>query len=623
MQEDIIRSVMEGNDTLALLPTGGGKSVCFQVPGLAKEGICVVISPLIALMKDQVENLTKKGIKAVAITSAMHKREIDIALDNCVYGHIKFLYLSPERLETEIVKVRLQRMKINLIAIDESHCVSQWGYDFRPSYLKIAALKELLPGIPFLALTATATKIVVEDIQEKLLFKKKNVFQISYERKNLAYVVLREEDKLARLVKIATNVKGTGIVYVRNRKKTQEIAEYLVSSLKPSYQGEKVADFYHAGLDAQTRDGKQNDWINNKTRIIVCTNAFGMGIDKPDVRFVVHLEMPDSIEAYFQEAGRAGRDERKAFAILLYNASDPFDLQRSILMSYPSLEEIKQTYQALANFYQIATGAGLGITFDFNITKFCETYNLQVITVYNSLKFIAREGYISLTDAFYQSSQVKMELKKDELYKFQIENAQYDGFIKLMLRSYPGFFDNFIKINEYDIAQKANTKKENIVKRLEFLHQNKILTYIPQTDLPQLTFTQERVDAKDLTLKKENFEMLKSRAIERMEAIVDYAESDHWCRSQHLLAYFGETDTYRCDHCDVCLEENKRVLHTDEFENISTQIKEILALQPLELKDLASKITDASDDKILHTIRWMIDNKQLTHNSDKKLSLVV
>jgi ATP-dependent DNA helicase RecQ len=380
LQEEIINAVLNGKDTLALLPTGGGKSICFQVPAMLKEGICIVVSPLIALMKDQVDNLLNKGIKAIAITSSMHKREIDIALDNCIHGNIKFLYLSPERLETEIVQVRLQKMNISLIAIDEAHCISQWGYDFRPSYLKIELLRELLPKTPVLALTATATKEVVKDIQEKLHFKKENVFQESFERKNVAYIVLNEEDKLARLLKLATNVKGTGIVYVRNRKTTQDIANYLISN-------QLSADFYHAGLDTKTREQKQNNWIQNKTRIIVCTNAFGMGIDKPDVRFVAHIDLPDSLEAYFQEAGRAGRDGKKSFAVLLYNASDKINLERNIELNFPTIDEIRQTYQALANYYQIATGAGLGTTYNFDITAFCDNYKLQAITVFNSLKF--------------------------------------------------------------------------------------------------------------------------------------------------------------------------------------------------------------------------------------------
>ncbi len=613
-QEEIINSVLAGNDTLALLPTGGGKSICFQVPAICKDGICIVVSPLIALMKDQVENLVKKGIKAIAITSGMHKREIDIALDNCVHGKIKFLYLSPERLETEIVKVRLQKMNVNLIAIDESHCISQWGYDFRPSYLKIELLREILPKVPVLALTATATKEVVKDIQEKLHFKKSNVIQKSFERKNVAYILLNEEDKLARLVKIANNVKGTGIVYVRNRKKTQEIASYLKSH--------KIeADFYHAGLDTKTRDIKQSKWINNESRVIVCTNAFGMGIDKPDVRFVVHIDLPDSLEAYFQEAGRAGRDERKAFAILLYNNGDKIELQRNVELSFPSMDDIRQTYQALANFYQIPAGSGLGSTYSFDIAAFSDNYKLQPITVFNCLKFIEREGYILLSDAFFQPARIKLELNREDLYKFQISNPAFDVFIKMLLRSYAGLFDNFEKVNEYDLAKKLNAKQEEVVKKLNFLHQNKIITYAPQTELPQLTFTMPRLDTKDLFLSKENFSSLKKRAIERMESVLNYAESTHKCRSQLLLAYFGEIETEVCGQCDVCLEEKRKVLHTDEYENISNQIKQLLAVHPMELKMLINSITDVHEDKIIHTIQLMVDNEQLKYNEQNLLYL--
>ncbi len=614
LQEDIINSVLQGNDTLALLPTGGGKSVCFQVPALVKEGICIVVSPLIALMKDQVENLQSKGIKAIAITSAMHKREIDIALDNCVYGNIKFLYLSPERLESEIVKVRLQKMNINLLAIDESHCISQWGYDFRPSYLKIELLRELFPDVPVLALTATATPEVVKDIQEKLHFKKPNVLQKSFERKNLAYVVLHEEDKLARLVKIANKLHGTGIVYVRNRRKTQDIANYLKSN-------SISADFYHAGLDSVARDHKQSDWMNNKTRIIVCTNAFGMGIDKPDVRFVVHIDLPDSIEAYFQEAGRAGRDGQKSYGILLYNNGDKIDLERNVETSFPSIEEIKQTYQALANYYQIAAGAGLGITFNFNISAFCDTYKLNAITVFNSLKFIEREGYISLTDALHQPSKIKLELNREDLYKFQITNPSLDNFIKLLLRSYSGLFDNFVKIDEWDLAKKTNTTRDEIIKKLNYLQQHKLLSYAIQTELPQLTFEQERIDVKNLTLSKENFSLLKKRALIRMEAVIHYADSNHKCRSQILLAYFGETNTYRCNLCDVCLEENKTTLHTDEFENIGIQIIQLLSVHPMPLTMLVNSVTDFNENKILRTIQLMLDHNQLAYDNENKLFL--
>ena len=608
-QEEIIDSVLQGNDTLALLPTGGGKSICFQVPALVKEGICIVISPLIALMKDQVDNLVNKGIKAVAITSNMHKREIDIALDNCVHGAIKFLYLSPERLETEIVKVRLQKMNVNLIAIDESHCISQWGYDFRPSYLKIEAIRELLPNIPILALTATATTIVVKDIQEKLRFKKTNVFQKSFERKNLSYVVIHEEDKLLRLLKIGNNLKGVGIVYVRNRKKAQDVASYLVSN-------KIAADFYHAGLDPQIREQKQINWMQNKMRIIVCTNAFGMGIDKPDVRFVVHLDLPDSLEAYFQEAGRAGRDEEKAYAILLYNNGDKLETERIVNTSFPSIEEIKQTYQALANYYQMPTGSGAGVTLNFDIVVFCDTYKLQALTVYNCLKFIEKEGYISTSDNLSQASRIKFEINRDDLYKFQIASPAFDSFIKLLLRSYSGLFENFVKINEFELSKKSNTSREEIIKKIQYLQKYNVLTYAAQSDKAQLTFEKERVDVKNLSISKNNLQVLKQKAIERLEAVINYAESKKKCRNQILLAYFGETDSYNCNQCDICLEENKKTLHVDEFEAISRQVKELLSMHPMTLSKLINALTEGTEDKRIRTIQWLLDNNQLKYKED-------
>lgn len=614
LQEEIILSVMDGRDTLALLPTGGGKSICFQVPALAQQGLCIVVSPLIALMKDQVDNLTKKGIKAIAITSAMHKREIDIALDNCVHGAIKFLYLSPERLETEIVKMRLTKMNINLIAVDESHCISQWGYDFRPSYLKLENLRELLPAVPILALTATATPEVVKDIQEKLRFKKGQVLQKSFERKNLSYVVSTEEDKLLKLVKIINNVSGSGIVYVRNRKKTQDITGYLISN--------KIsADFYHAGLQPHVRNAKQSNWILNKIRVMVCTNAFGMGIDKSDVRFVVHLDIPDSIEAYFQEAGRAGRDEQKAFAVLLYNKSDELDLQRNLETSFPSLDEIRQTYQALVNYYQMPTGSGAGVTVNFDLVHFCDTYKLQPVTVFNSLKFIEREGYISLSDAMYQPSRIKLEMNREDLYKLQLSNPSMDVFIKLLLRSYAGLFDNFVKISETELSKKTNSKPGDIIKKLNTLHQQKVITYIAQTELPQLTFERARVHTNDLSFAKENFAWLKKRAEERVAAMLYYATSSHKCRSRLLLEYFGETVNHPCQQCDVCLEASRKTVHTDEFEDISRQVKSLLALHSMHLSDLVDAVTDFQEDKILFTIRWMIDNDQLKYSDDHLLFL--
>jgi ATP-dependent DNA helicase RecQ len=614
MQEEIIQSVLDGNDTLALLPTGGGKSVCFQVPALVREGICIVVSPLIALMKDQVDNLQKKGIAAIAITSAMHKREIDIALDNCVYGQIKFLYLSPERLGSDIVQARLKKMKVSLIAVDEAHCISQWGYDFRPSYLKIALLRDLLPKVPVLALTATATKEVVIDIQAQLRFKKENVLQKSFERRNLAYVVINEEDKQGRLMKVVKNVGGTGVIYVRNRRRTQDIAIIL--------QNQKItADFYHAGLLPGERAQKQDNWIKNRTRVIVATNAFGMGIDKPDVRFVAHLDLPDSLEAYFQEAGRAGRDENKAYAVMLYNDADVQELRKNVELSFPSLEEIRQTYQALANYYQLAIGAGQNNAYDFDISEFCNRYNLQPTTVFNSIKFLEKEGYIIATEALYQPSRVHVLVNNEELYKFQVANMSYDPFIKLLLRSYGGMFDNYVKINESDIARRGKIGRNRVIDLLQKLQQAEILSYLPQTNLPQIIFTVPRLDAKTLHISKEHLAERKAIAVKRMEWMIDYVTSRHRCRSQLLLAYFGETDTYRCGVCDVCLERNKLELTDLDFDSISRQVQLLLGVHSLPLHELINNIQGYKEDKCIKVIQWLLDNGRLEYDKEEKVAL--
>lgn len=614
-QEEIITAALNGEDTLALLPTGGGKSLCFQITSLAQEGICIVISPLIALMKDQVDGLKKKGIKAISITSDMKKREIDIAFDNCVYGNVKFLYLSPERLETEIAKVRLQKMNINLIAVDEAHCISQWGYDFRPSYLKLQELRELLPKVPVLALTATATPRVVRDIQKKLLFKKEHVIQQSFERANLKYVVLYEEDKLKRLLTIAKKLDSSGVIYARNRKRTQEIAAYLQAN-------NISADFYHAGLNTLLRSKKQNDWMINKTRVIVCTNAFGMGIDKPDVGFVAHADVPESLESYFQEAGRAGRNGENAYAILLYTKTDAVELERNINNSFPPLETIRKVYQCLANFYQLAIGSGFATTFSFDSAAFCNNYNLDPLTVFNALKIIAREGYISFSEGFYQPARVKIELDKESLYHFQLQAPQYDYFIKSLLRAYTNLFDNFSKINEYDIAKHLKVSRENVVKKLKVLEQHKVISYLPETELPHITFEMERVDAKKLKLSKENYTTLKERSLERMDAIIHYASSTHKCRSQLLLAYFGEKETTRCGNCDVCLQDNSKRLSPKEFSAIQQDIRKLLSEQPLSLHELSERISEKSNAKCIKTIQWMLDNDELCYTSKKLLCLV-
>ena len=612
LQEDIIISVLAGNDTLALMPTGGGKSICFQIPALSKEGICIVISPLIALMKDQVENLKAKGIKAMAITSGMSRKEIDIAFDNCVYGNYKFLYLSPERLESELARVRIKKMKVNLIAVDEAHCISQWGYDFRPSYLKIAELRELLPKVPFLAVTATATPEVAKDIQKQLLFKKENLLRKSFERKNLAYIVIKEDDKMKRLLKIATKIKGTGIVYVRNRKRTQEIAGFLKRN--------KIsADYYHAGLEHTARNERQEAWIKNKTRIIVCTNAFGMGIDKPDVRFVAHLDLPECLEAYFQEAGRAGRDEKKSYAALLYGETDKIEMADNLKMSFPGISDIRKTYQALANFFQVPIGTGQSNAFDFDINDFCSKYNFHPLTAFNSIKFLEKEGYVDLSDAFYMPSRIHVLFNKEQLYKFQVEHTAYDEFIKLLLRSYSGVFDSYIKISEQEIGKRAGKSQEAIVASLKELQKLEVLSYMPQSNMPQVTFLKERIDAKNIVISKENLQKRKEKAEERMTSMVHYAESKTKCRSQLLLSYFGETDSYRCGVCDFCLERNKLELSNLEFETVSKQVKNSLLKKPLPLKELVDLVENSKEDKTIKVIQWLVDREKIIYDKGNKL----
>ncbi|MCO6499514.1 MAG: RecQ family ATP-dependent DNA helicase [Vicingus serpentipes] len=612
LQEDIIHATLKGEDSLALLPTGGGKSICFQIPAMTKEGICVVVSPLIALMKDQVANLIQRNIKAVAIHSGMTKREIDITLDNCAYGNIKFLYISPERIDTEIFKSRIKKMNVNLFAIDEAHCISQWGYDFRPAYLNIPLLRELKPNVPFLALTATATPDVVVDIQKQLQFKSEQVFQKSFERKNLAYAVVHEEDKLGRLLKIYQKIKGSSIIYVRSRKKTKEIALHLVKN-------NISADYYHAGLSNDERSKKQTNWMNNSTRVMVTTNAFGMGIDKPDVRSVIHIDLPDSLEAYFQEAGRAGRDEKKAYAILLFQTADRLELEQRITNGFPSIELIKNTYQALANFFQIPIGSAHNESYNFNIIDFSHQYNIPVYTIYNCLKFLEKEGYLFLSESNYNPSRIKIEIHKDELYEFQVKNNKLDLFLKTILRSYTGLFDNFVNINECELAQRLKTSHENVVKVLTYLSHLKIISYIEQTTLPQLTYLTERLAINDLSISAKNYHTRKEIAIQKMESVIYYTTSQHKCRSEILLNYFGEKDVYRCGICDVCLERNKLELSDIEFSSVSNQIKQLLAEEHLPITQLINKIDGVRDDKTIKVIQWLIDNRKLVSNNENLL----
>lgn len=611
LQEDIIRSVISGKDTLALLPTGGGKSICFQVPALAMDGVCLVITPLIALMKDQVENLNSKGISAAAIFSGMSQHQIDKVVDDCIKGSIKFLYLSPERLQSESFKQRMKKFKVGLLAVDEAHCISQWGYDFRPPYLKIAEIRDFLPNVPVLALTATATPDVVKDIQQKLEFKTENLFQKSFERNNLTYFVINEEDKLNKMLRIIHKIKGTGIVYVRNRKKTRDIAEFLVKNAIS-------ADYYHAGLDQRIRDRKQQEWKTDKTRVIVSTNAFGMGIDKPDVRFVIHIDIPDSPEAYFQEAGRGGRDEKPAFGIMLWAQSDILEAQENLEAAYPPIEDIKDIYNAIGNYYNVAIGSGEDTSFDFEINEFCNEYNFKPLIVFNAIKFLEKDGYLIASESFYNPSKLMFLVGKEELYRFQVLNPHVDTFIKVVLRSYSGILSNYANINENEVAYRVGTTADKVKEIIVKLHKHGIVDYIPQKNRPQIIFPIKRIDEKYLMISKEHYEDRKKAATERLNAMIKYVTSNNKCRSLILLSYFGEKETKRCGKCDVCLERNKLELSEREFDIALEIIKPLLQKKPMSLQDvvLATKV---NEEKAIRVIQWLLDNEKIVYDNENKL----
>ena len=600
-----------GKDTLALMPTGGGKSITFQVPAMAKEGLCLVVTPLIALMKDQVENLKKRGIKAAALHSGMKRHELEVTLDNCAYGDYKFLYLSPERLGTDLFRMRLRKMNVNLVAIDESHCISQWGYDFRPSYLKIVELRELLPDVPFLAVTATATPEVVEDIQERLGFTQKHVVKMSFERKNLVYLVRNVEDKNKHLLKIVNGLPGTGVVYVRNRLKTKEIALML--------QKEGItADYYHAGLSSEERNAKQDDWQHDRTRIIVSTNAFGMGIDKPDVRFVVHMDLPDSPEAYFQEAGRGGRDGKLAYAILLYNESDKAKVEQRTQTSFPEPEEIKRSYQALCSFLGVAIGAGKGEVYDFNLIEFATAYKFNFAHAFSSLKFLELEGYIELTDELDNPSRIMVTATKNELYKYQVAHAEMDHFIKVLLRNYAGLFNDYVKIDEKHLARISGKQLPEVTESLIKLSRAKIINYIPRKKTPLIIFTEERLDDKNLRISPENYNLRKERYTKRIEAMVNYASGTAKCRSMALLEYFGEKNATRCGKCDVCTSRNELDMSKYQFDQILEQIKTNILTEGKSLEALVDSIKSPPD-KTTRVIRWLLDNKKIVKDSSEFL----
>lgn len=611
LQEEIINSILNGQDTLALLPTGGGKSICFQVPALCKDGICIVVSPLIALMHDQVDNLKRRGIPAIAITSAMRKRELDIALDNCVYGKIKFLYLSPERLQTELARVRIGKMKVNMIAVDEAHCISQWGYDFRPPYLQVADLREICPDVPVLALTATAIPKVVTDIQEQLLFKTKNVFQSSFLRSNLAYTVKKTEDKISPLIKLSQQTDGSGIVYARSRRKTMEVASLLSKN-------NVAATFYHAGLSPEERTKRQKQWLTGECKVIVATNAFGMGIDKSDVRFVVHLDLPDSPEAYFQEAGRAGRDGKPAAALLFYNPKDIDDLERNFEASFPPLSEIKRTYQALSNMYEVPVGSGAGMTLIFDQEKLCKTYKLEAIKVFHSLNFLEKEGYIAVNDAVFTPARLKMITNNETLYRFQVENPKSEGFIKSLLRMYAGLFDEYVRIVEKDIAKRANMTELEVKRVLKDLEQRDLLNYIPQNDRPLFTFLLPRVDAKKLYIAPEHLIERKKITSLRIKAMISYISGDAVCRQAQLLAYFGELNVEHCGVCDSCI---KKTSHNKKISRdvTTTKLVKLLSSSPKKIAELNDLFPEISTTELTFVVRQLLDAGRIKFNTKRQL----
>lgn len=611
LQLDIIESIFDNKDTLGLLPTGGGKSITFQVPTMAKDGLCLVITPLIALMMDQVNNLRQKGISAEAIYSGMTQREIELVFNKAAANQIKFLYLSPERLKTELFIHQIKGINVNLIAVDEAHCISQWGYDFRPAYLEISEIRNLLPDTPILALTASATPKVVKDIQEKLKFEKENVFSKSFFRDNLIYISRKIEDKFHYLLQIINKIPGSGIVYVRNRKQTYEIAKFL-------YDNGIFADYYHAGISQDDKKRKQNDWQNNHLRVIVSTNAFGMGIDKPDVRFVIHMDLPDSLEAYYQEAGRGGRDGAIAYAGVIYNEEDIIKLRESVELSFPPISEVKRVYGALGNFFQIPIGAGKDEEFEFDLTKFASNYQFSFITAYSALKLIEKEGWIKIIDAFETPSRIFFLVDNNDLYRFYISNPDFETFIRLILRNYQGLFSSFVNINEFHLAKKANISVDLVRKYLKILQDQNILTYYPRKNSGFIQFLHERMDEKYIHISKENYSQRKEEMQHRVEAMVNFVQSKETCRSAIILNYFGEEKVSNCGICDICVE-NKDL--SERIEQLQISILELLKQKNYSIETLAMELK-SNKKMILKATHLLIDEKILKLNKNQEFEMI-
>ena len=614
IQEDIICSIGNGQDTLGLMPTGGGKSITFQVPALAKPGLCLVVTPLIALMKDQVQNLKSRGIKATAVYSGMTREEIVITLENCIFGDYKFLYISPERLDTEIFRTKLKSMNVSMITVDESHCISQWGYDFRPAYLKISQIRDMLPGVPVLALTATATPEVVDDIQKQLGFSTPNVFRMSFERKNLAYIVRRTDNKADELLHILQSVTGSAIVYTRSRKRTKDTAQWLNAN-------GISATFYHAGLSNDDKDTRQKSWVSGQQRVMVATNAFGMGIDKPDVRLVVHIDMPDSPEAYFQEAGRAGRDGLKAYAVLLYAKTDKGIMSKRVADTFPEKDYIRKVYEQINYYYQMAMGDGLGCTKAFNIDEFCRNFKHFPIQVDSALKILTRAGYLEYTDEQDNASRVIFTLRRDELYYINEKDPDTEKLIRVILRSYTGLFSDYAYIDEDTLAKRSGLTRQQVYSILITLTRQHVLHYIPGKKTPYIIYTRERQDSDRIVLSKEVYEDRRASYEKRIKAMIDYADTDDKCRSRMLLYYFGEKNEHNCGQCDVCLKKHESGLRLGVFEDIRDEILRLLESEgPQTPKQLVESVTIADKDAVQEVLSFLMSENQI-EQTDGKLHL--
>ena len=615
LQEDIIQSVLAKKDTLAILPTGGGKSVCFQIPALALGGLCLVVSPLIALMKDQEEQLLEKGIRSAALVSGTSRRESDIIIGNCIHGDYRFLYVSPERLSSETFLMQLSNMPVSMMAIDEAHCISQWGYDFRPPYLNISKVRELFPNAPVIALTASATPEVQNDICEKLSFRKGSQrFLKSFSRPNLNYIIRKEENKYEKVLQVLKSVNGTSIIYVRNRNKTQDIAAWLNSN-------QISADYYHAGLDNQTRMEKQSKWMNNQTRIIVATNAFGMGINKENVRSVIHFDLPDDLESYYQEAGRGGRDEKQAFGVLIYTDNDIAQLEEKKEKNFPSVAEVKRVYNALCNHLNIPIESGQNQTYPFDVYQFCDTYQFSNSLAINCLKELEHAGFIVMSEAVYVPSKIKILFDKMELYNFQVKYQRFDNLLKVVLRSYGGLFDYFVKVNEFQISRHLKTDKNTVIGLLNELNKLKVIDYLPSSDTPRITFLHARESSEAMYIDPKSIKDRKNRFQVRADAFINYITSKTSCRSMMISSYFGEENLTLCGSCDYCREKKKELQNEEEEKKIIQFILDQLSNSNLLQIEIYNLSPATYKPKISAAIQKLLETEIVRVDSEEKLSL--